>query len=101
MRCIMAMTISIDDDLKRDFTEVCKEIGLTPSTAFGIFARTVVREQAIPFALSAISSKERATNAYDQSVVEGIANGLRQFDDGDYITREESRSMRSTKAVVA
>jgi antitoxin component of RelBE/YafQ-DinJ toxin-antitoxin module len=33
----MPMTISIDDDLKREFTAVCKEIGLPPSTAFGIF----------------------------------------------------------------
>jgi antitoxin component of RelBE/YafQ-DinJ toxin-antitoxin module len=40
----MAMTISIEDDLKRDFTEVCREIGLPLSTAIGIFARAVVRE---------------------------------------------------------
>ena len=97
----MPMTISIDDDLKRDFTDVCKEIGLSPSTAFGIFAKTVVRERAIPFALSAISTQERAANAYDRSVAEGIAIGLRQFDEGDYITREESRTMRPAKAVVA
>ena len=97
----MPMTISIDDDLKRDFSEVCKEIGLSPSTAFGIFARTVVRERAIPFALSAVSSQERAASAYDWSVAEGIASGLRQFDEGDYMTREESRAMRSAKAVVA
>lgn len=97
----MPMTISIDDDLKRDFTAVCKEIGLSPSTAFGIFAKTVVRERAIPFALSAISAQERAANAYDRSVAEGVAAGLRQFDEGGFVTREESRAARSAKAVVA
>lgn len=97
----MPMTISIDDDLKRDFTEVCKEIGLPPSTAFGIFAKTVVRERAIPFTLSAVSSMERSAPSYDGAVAEGIARGLRQFEEGDYLTREESRAIRGAKAEVA
>ena len=97
----MPMTISIDDDLKRDFADVCKEIGLPPSTAFGIFAKTVVRERAIPFALSAISTQERAANAYDRSVAEGVATGLRQFDEGDFMARGESLAARSAKAALA
>ena len=97
----MPMTISIDDDLKREFSEVCKEIGLQPSTAFGIFARAVVRERAIPFELSAVSSRERVASAYDRMVAGGIERGLRQFDEGDYFTRAESREMRKTKPVVA
>lgn len=88
------MTISIDDDLKRDFTAVCKEIGLPPSTAFGIFAKAVVRERGIPFALSAISARERYANSYDRTVADSIALGLRQFEEGDFLTREESRGMR-------
>lgn len=72
----MPMTISIDDDLKRDFAEVCREIGLQPSTAFGIFAKAVVRERAIPFTLSAMSSSERAAAAYDMTVADGIRRGL-------------------------
>ena len=97
----MPMTISIDDDLKKDFSNVCKEIGLQPSTAFTIFARTVVRERAIPFTLSADSAYERAGRAYDSTVAEGIAKGLRQFDEGNYVTREESRQARATQAVIA
>jgi DNA-damage-inducible protein J len=97
----MPMTISIDDDLKRDFTDVCKEIGLPPSTAFGIFAKAVVRERAIPFALSAISSQERAASAYDRSIADDITRGVRQFDEGNYMTRGESRAARPTKAAVA
>ena len=96
----MPMTISIDDDLKKDFSNVCKEIGLQPSTAFTIFARTVVRERAIPFTLSADSAHERAGRAYDSTVAEGIARGLHQFDEGNYVTREESRQARATQAVI-
>lgn len=90
----MPMTISIDDDLKRDFSEVCGEIGLTPSTAFGIFARTVVRERAIPFELSADSSQERAARAYDLRVAENIRRGLDQFDEGEFVSRADSRFAR-------
>ena len=98
----MPMTISIDDDLKKDFSNVCKEIGLQPSTAFTIFAKTVVRERAIPFTLSADSAYERAGRAYDSTVAEGIAKGLHQFDEGNYVTREESRQARTAnQAVIA
>ena len=95
----MPMTISIDDELKRDFTNVCKEIGLPPSTAIGIFAKTVVRERAIPFTLSAISSSERQGNAYDKAVAEGLWQGYRDFETGNALSREESLAQRVAKAV--
>lgn len=93
----MAMTISMEDDLKRDFTEVCREIGLPPSTAIGIFARAVVRERAIPFPLSAVSSAERAAQAYELSVADGIGRGLADMEAGDVVTREEARAMRAAR----
>ncbi len=93
----MAMTISMEDDLKRDFTEVCHEIGLPPSTAIGIFARAVVRERAIPFSLSAMSSAERAARAYELSVADGIRRGLADVAAGDVVTREEARAMRASR----
>ena len=71
----MAMTISMDDKLKQDFSEVCREIGLPPLTAIGIFAKATVRERAIPFSLSDVSSVERAARAYDLAVADGIAHG--------------------------
>ena len=94
----MAMTISMEEDLKRDFTEVCREIGLPPSTAIGIFARAVVRERAIPFTLSAVSSAERAAQAHELSVADGIKRGLDDVASDDFITREEVRAMRAAKA---
>ena len=97
----MAMTISIDDDLKRDFSEVCREIGLPPSTAFGIFAKAVVRERAIPFALSAVGPRERAARAYELAVADGIRRGLADVAAGDVLTRDESRLARAEGAATA
>lgn len=52
---IMAQTninIRIDKNLKQEFEHLCNELGLNMSTAFNIFAKTVVRQQKIPFEIS-------------------------------------------------
>ena len=41
--------IRMDEDLKREFEDVCSQLGLSMSAAFNIFARTIVREKRIPF----------------------------------------------------
>ena len=94
----MAMTISIEDDLERDFTEVCREMGLSPSTAIGIIARTVVRERAIPFSLSAVGSAERTAQAFEQYAADGIRRGMADVAAGDVYTREEVRATRAAGA---
>ena len=55
MSFYMAQTtinIRMDETTKVAFDKFCREIGLSTSTAFNIFAKTVVREQRIPFALT-------------------------------------------------
>ena len=39
----------MDAELKNSFDQVCQELGLTPATAFTIFATKVARERRIPF----------------------------------------------------
>lgn len=43
------INIRMDSDLKKQFDEFCDEIGMSMTTAFNIFAKTVVRERRIPF----------------------------------------------------
>jgi DNA-damage-inducible protein J len=43
------INIRMDEDLKREFDSLCKDLGLTMTAAFTIFAKTVVRRQRIPF----------------------------------------------------
>ena len=43
----------IETDLKEQFARTCHDMGMTISTAFTIFARTVVRHNAIPFPVTA------------------------------------------------
>jgi len=39
----------MDEELKRNMDQVCKEMGLSMTTAFTIFATKVSREKRIPF----------------------------------------------------
>ena len=47
-----SVNIRMDEATKVAFDRFCNEIGLTISAAFNIFAKTVVREQRIPFELT-------------------------------------------------
>ena len=42
----------IDEDVKRDMEQACREMGLSMSTAFAIFAKKVGREKRIPFEIA-------------------------------------------------
>lgn len=47
------INLRIDDDVKLNAEKTLNEIGLSMSTAINIFLKTVVRENRIPFELSA------------------------------------------------
>lgn len=44
--------IHMDETLKQQFDCLCSELGINMSTAFNIFASTMVRQQKIPFEIS-------------------------------------------------
>ena len=46
------VNIRIDEDIKKEMEELCKELGITISAAFNIFARKMIRENGIPFEVS-------------------------------------------------
>ena len=43
----------IDEDIKTQLEDVCEEMGMSITTAFTLFAKTVIRERKIPFEVSA------------------------------------------------
>ncbi|MDD6490545.1 MAG: type II toxin-antitoxin system RelB/DinJ family antitoxin [Clostridia bacterium] len=46
------INIRMDEDLKKQFENFCSEVGMSMTTAFCIFAKTVVRQHRIPFEVS-------------------------------------------------
>ena len=46
------VNIRMDEKLKQEFDWLCTELGLNMTTAFNLFARTVVRQHKIPFEIA-------------------------------------------------
>lgn len=46
------ISIRIDEELKKEMEETCRELGLNITTAFTIFAKKMSREHRIPFEVS-------------------------------------------------
>ncbi len=42
----------MDEELKKSMEETCKDLGLSMTTAFTIFAKKMTREKRIPFEVS-------------------------------------------------
>lgn len=47
------VTIRLDNSDKAEFARICEKIGLSVSAAFNVFVKTVIKEERIPFELSA------------------------------------------------
>lgn len=64
------INIRMDEELKKQFDEFCSNVGMTMTTAICVFAKKTVREQRIPFEITAdpfystenIKRLEKATN---------------------------------------
>ena len=50
------LNVRMDADTKDAFTSFCDEIGMSASSLMNVFAKTVVRNQAIPFSVTTRTS---------------------------------------------
>ena len=48
-----SMTISVDDNVKRDFSSFCNDVGLSASSLINVFMVTTARERRVPFSIAA------------------------------------------------
>ncbi len=65
-----SVNIRMDEDLKKQFDNFCSDVGMSMTTAFCIFAKTVVRERRIPFEIR-INEPNETTYAAMESAVSG------------------------------
>ncbi len=54
-------SIRMDTELKKEFDAIVEEMGMNATTAFNIFARTVVKEKKIPFSISIDKEEQNLT----------------------------------------
>ena len=65
----------LDEDDKKGMEEVCKELGMSMSTAFTVFAKKMRRERRIPFEVSVDPFYSAANMEYLRKVVADIESG--------------------------
>ncbi len=64
------INIRMDSTLKEQFDHLCNELGMNMTTAFNIFAKTMVRQQKIPFEVSL-----NVPNAETQAAIDDVNHG--------------------------
>lgn len=75
----------MDEDLKKNMEKVCKEMGLSMTSAFTIFATKVSREGRIPFEISVDPFYDRK-NMYElEKRIKDIKEGKAQFQEHELI----------------
>lgn len=75
----------MDEDLKKNMEKVCKEMGLSMTSAFTIFATKVSREGRIPFEISVDPFYDRK-NMYElEKRIRDVKEGKAQFQEHELI----------------
>lgn len=59
------INILMEDSLKQQFDYLCNELGLNMTTAFNIFAKTMVRQQKFPFEIGLETPNDETLSAID------------------------------------
>lgn len=74
------ITIRMDEKLKKEFSHLCEEIGMSMGTAFTVFAKAVVREKGIPFNLTAQSPNKETMEAMLEAERIAIDSSVQKYD---------------------
>lgn len=80
------VNIRMDEQLKKDFDKFCEDIGMTMTTAICVFAKKVVREQRIPFEITAEDPfYSKANMEYLERVIKKIDSGKAKLKEHELI----------------
>lgn len=85
---ITTVSVRMDENLKRDFDEICNELGLSMTTAITMLAKKMTREKRIPFEVS-------MDPFYSASNMAALNDSIEEMRQGKTVTRtlEELEAM--------
>ena len=75
----------MDEDLKKSMEQTCKEMGLSMTAAFTMFASKVSKEKRIPFEVCVDPFYSESNMNYLRSVVSDIDSGKAKLTEHDLI----------------
>lgn len=76
-----SITIRMNSETKTQMAEICRQLGMTTSTAFNLFANAFVREKGMPFPVTV--SQPQVRYAKDEEVYRTAEKILDEYID-DY-----------------
>lgn len=59
------VNVKLEEDIKKEFEQVCDNLGITMTAAFTMLAKQMVREQRIPFEVTMNPSSEHRMRVYN------------------------------------
>lgn len=74
------VNVRMDEEVKKEMEKTCKELGMTMSTAFNIFARKMSREKRIPFEVS-------IDPFYYDCNTKAIKNSIKELESGKVVKK--------------
>lgn len=73
------LTVRMDEEIKRQFDETLDDIGLNASVAVNMFARLVIREKGIPFAVTAKAADNKSNAENKSDIAESVQAAKKLF----------------------
>ena len=75
----------IDEKIKKEMEKICREMGMSMTTAFTIFATKVTKEKRIPFEITADPFYFESNMRYLEKVIADIESGKAKLVEHDLI----------------
>ncbi len=75
----------IDEKIKKEMEKICREMGMSMTTAFTIFATKVTKEKRIPFEITADPFYSESNMRYLEKVITDIESGKAKLVEHDLI----------------
>ncbi len=69
------VNLRMDEDLKENMEQTCKELGITMTAAFTMFAKKMSREKRIPFEVSVDPFYSESNMKYLKRLIDDIETG--------------------------
>ena len=77
----VSVNFKLDSDVKKSMEQACRDMGLSMSAAFTIFAKKVGRERRIPFEVSADPFYSESNMRYLEGIMQDIKSGKAHFEE--------------------
>ena len=75
----------IDENIKKEMEKICREMGMSMTTAFTIFATKVTKEKRIPFEITADPFYSESNMKYLEKIITDIESGKAKLIEHDLI----------------